>query len=154
VTKAVRVLGVALLILWTLHTVVVTGRMLLDTNYKNLLSGAPRDVVRAPLSDLIQDATPDLVRSLPARDPVLVLVDSQELGGFAYFWLSYWLYPRQVDVSGDLSAAMTTRAGSIVYFQRPDSPDLTAPSGYRLQSDTTAAGGGHVIVLVLGSGGS
>jgi hypothetical protein len=144
----VRVIGVALVVLWTLHTVVVTGRILLDSHYKDLLSGNPQAAVRAPLSDLIQDATPSLVHTLPAHGSVLAIVDRQELGGFAYFWLTYWLYPRQVDVSGDLNAATTTSASSIVYFQRPGSPDLTTPDGYQLESDTVSAGGAHVLVLV------
>lgn len=143
-----RVLGVALLVFWTLHTVVITGKLLLDSHYADLLNGHPQAAVRAPLSDLIQDATPGLVQSLPSTGAVLVLVDPQELEGFAYFWLTYWLYPRHVDVSGDMGAAATTSARSIVYFQRPDSPDLTTPSGYRLQSNTVAAGGGHVVVFV------
>jgi hypothetical protein len=144
----VRVLGVALLVFWTLHTVVITGRLLLDTHYVDLFKGHPQGAVRAPLSALIQDATPGLVHTLPPSGGVLVLVDSQELDGFAYFWLTYWLYPRHVDVSGDQSSAATTSARSIVYFQRPDSPDLTTPTGYQLQSDTVAAGGGHVVVFV------
>jgi hypothetical protein len=148
VTKALRVLGVALLVLWTLHTVVITGRILLDSHYTDLLRGDPQGAVRAPLGDLIQDATPGLVHSLPANGGMLVLVDSQEVGGFAYFWLTYWLYPRHVDVSGDLSAAATTTAAGIVYFQRSGSPDLTIPAGYQLQSDTVGSGGGHVLVFV------
>jgi hypothetical protein len=141
-------MGVALLTLWTLHTVVITGRVLLDTHFKDLLSGHPQAAVRAPLSDLIQDATPGLAHSLPAHGSVLVVVDRQELGGFAYFWLTYWLYPRHVDLSGDLNAATTTSAGSIVYFQRPGSSGLTTPAGYQLQSDTASADGAHVLVLI------
>jgi hypothetical protein len=144
----VRVLGVALLAFWTLHTVVITGQVLLDGHYGELLRGHPYAAVRAPLPDLIQDATPSLVRSLPAGGRVLVIVDPHELHGFAYFWLTYWLYPRHVDISEDLSAAATTSARSIVYFQRADDPDLTTPAGYQLQSNTLGAGGGHVVVFV------
>jgi hypothetical protein len=152
VTKALRVLGVALLVLWTLHTVVITGPLLLDAHYKNLLDGHPQLTVSAPLSGLIQDPTPALVNSLPAGGDVLFIVDPQELGGFAYFWLSYWFYPRHVSVSGDLGAAATTSARSIVYFQRPDSPGLTSPAGYELQSDRPYSGGGHILVFLRTGG--
>ena len=142
-----RVLGVALLVLWTLHTVVITGKLMLDGHYAELIAGHPQGALRAPLNDLIQDATPGLVDRLPSG-AVLVLVDRDEIEGFAYFWLTYWFYPRHVDVTADLSLATTTRAGSIVYFQRPSDPDLPTPSGYQLQSDTVSAGGGHVLVFV------
>lgn len=143
-----RALGVALLVFWTLHTLVITGPLLLEAHYKELLDGHPQLTVSAPVSDLVQDPTQSLVRSLPAGSSVLFLVDPQEVGGFAYFWLSYWFYPRHVDVSGDLGSAATTNAGSIVYFQRPGNPDLTAPAGYVLQSDTPYSGRGNVFVFL------
>src|SRR4029077_14996163 len=130
--QAARAFGIALLVLWTLHTLVVTGPLLLNSHYKELLDGHPQLTVSAPVSALIQDPTSTLVSTLPAGGSVLFLVDPQEVGGFAYFWLSYWFYPRHVDVSGDLAAAATTSARSIVYFQRPGSPVLAAPAGYEL----------------------
>jgi hypothetical protein len=48
----VSALGVALLVLWTLHTVVITGRLLLGAHYKDLLDGHPQLTVSAPLSGL------------------------------------------------------------------------------------------------------
>jgi hypothetical protein len=150
--RAVRAFGVGLLVLWTLHTLVVTGPLLLNAHYQELLDGHPQLTVSAPLSGLIQDTTPRLVASLPANGSVLFLVDPQEVGGFAYFWLSYWFYPRHVDVSGDLGAAATTSARSIVYFQRPGSPDLAAPAGYELQSDSTYSGGAHILVFLRTDG--
>src|SRR5207253_27738 len=104
-TKPVRALGVALLVLWTLHTVVVTGPLLLSAHYADLLRGTPQGALRAPLGDPIQDATPAVVASLPAHGDVLALVPASEVDGFAYFWLTYWLYPRHVEVIGDLGAA-------------------------------------------------
>jgi hypothetical protein len=151
-TKAVRAFGVALLVLWALHTIVITGPLLLDAHYKDLLDGHPQLTVSAPLSGLIQDSTQALVNSLPAGGDVLFIVDPQEVGGFAYFWLSYWFYPRHVDLSGDLGAAATTNARTVVYFQRPDSPDLTAPAGYEMQSDSLYSGGGHIVVFLRTGG--
>ena len=146
--QAARAFGIALLVLWTLHTLVVTGPLLLNSHYKELLDGHPQLTVSAPVSALIQDPTPTLVSNLPAGGSVLFLVDPQEVGGFAYFWLSYWFYPRHVDVSGDLGTAATTTARSIVYFQRPGSPVLAAPAGYELRSDTPYSGGAQVLVFV------
>jgi hypothetical protein len=148
----VSALGVALLVLWTLHTLVITGPLLLDAHYKELLDSHPQLTVSAPVSGLIQDPTQSLVHSLPAGGSVLFLVDPQEVGGFAYFWLSYWFYPRHVDVSGDLGTAATTNARSIVYFQRSDSPGLTAPAGYQMQSDTPYSGGGQILVFLRTGG--
>ena len=141
-----RALGVALLVLWTLHTIVITGPLLLDAHYKDLLDGHPRLTVSAPLSGLIQDTTPTLVKTLPVG-PVLFIVSPQEMGGFAYFWLSYWFYPRHVELSGDPAAATTTNARSIVYFRRPDSAPPGAPPGYVLISDTPYPAGGDVLVF-------
>ena len=143
-----RALGVALLVLWTLHTVVVTGPLLLSAHYADLLRGTPQGALRAPLGDPIQDATPAVVASLPAHGDVLALVPASEVDGFAYFWLTYWLYPRHVEVRADLDAASTTSASGIVYFQRPDAPSLNTPAGYVLRSDTTTAGGDHTFVFV------
>jgi len=135
-------------VLWTLHTLVVTGPIMLNAHYTDLLRGTPQGAVRALLGDPIQDSTQEVVASVPAHGDVLVLVDASELDGFAYFWLTYWLYPRHVQLSADLAAASTTSATSIVYFQRADAPALTAPSGYALRSEITAAGGAHTLVFV------
>lgn len=145
-TKALQVLAVGLVVLWTLHTVVVTGTVMLNTHYGQLMKGAPDAAPRAPLSGLIQDTTPQLTTLLPRNASVLVLVDSQEV--FANFWLTYWLYPRHVDQSSDLSLASTTRDDAIVYYQQPSAPSLDPPSGYELRSDIAYTDGGHVLVYV------
>lgn len=137
-----------LIALWALHTLIVTGSLLLDEHYGHLLAGTPDGAPRAPLTDLIQDSTGDLTANLPAKGSVLVVVDPQELPGFAFFWLSYRLYPRHVDISGDPSSAASTNDDSIVYFQRPDAPDLAVPDRYRLASSAQAAGGGHIVIFV------
>ena len=147
-----RAVGIALLVLWTLHTLVVTGPLLLNSHYKDLLDGHPQLTVTPPVSGLIRDPTPTLVSSLPTTGSVLFVVDPQEVGGFAYFWLSYWFYPRHVDVSGDVGAAATTSARTIVYFQRSGSPDLATPAGYELQSDSPYSGGAHILVFLRSGG--
>lgn len=151
-TKLARGLGVALVVAWTLHTVVVTGPLLLNAHYTDLLRGTPRDAVRAPLSDPIQDSTPRVVTLLPARGDVLALVATSEVDGFAWFWLTYWLYPRHVELSVDLSAAATTQTMSIVYFQTPDAPGLTTPAGFVLRADIASAAGAHTLVFVRANG--
>jgi hypothetical protein len=146
--RVVRTLGLALIALWALHTLIVTGSLLLDEHYGQLLRGTPEGAPRAPLTDLIQNSTPDLTSNLPAKGSVLVVVDPQELPGFAYFWLTYWLYPRRVDITGDPAATTTTSDDAIVYFQRRDAPSLQAPDRYRLVSDDPGADGGQIVIFV------
>jgi hypothetical protein len=147
-TKPVRALGVALLVLWTLHTVVVTGPLLLSAHYVDLLRGTPQGALRAPLGNPIQDATPAVVASLPPQGDVLALVPASEVDGFAYFWLTYWLYPRHVEISADLARASTTSATGIVYFQRPGAPALNPPADYVPRADIATPGGDRTLVFV------
>lgn len=139
------------LMFWALHTVVITGTLVLNTHYGELLRGRPVGALRAPLSDLIQDATPGLSASLPKQASVLVVVDPQELDGFAYFWLTYWLYPRHIDQTANLSDANSTKDGAIVYFARAGAPELSAPDQFHVVSDQPGAEGGRVIVYVRDS---
>lgn len=146
--KVLRTVGLALIALWALHTLIVTGSLLLEEHYGQLLRGTPDGAPRAPLTDLIQNSTPDLTSSLPSRGSVLVVVDPQELPGFAYFWLTYWLFPRHVDITGDMADTTSTNDDAIVYFQRKDSPSLPVPDRYHVVSGTQGADGGQVVIFV------
>lgn len=145
--------AVVVLMFWALHTVVVTGSLVLYTHYGELLRGRPVGALRAPLSDLIQDATPSLSASLPDRAAVLVIVDPEELNGFAYFWLTYWLYPRHIDETADLSNATATGDDAIIYFAPAGAPELATPDHFRIVSDKPGAGGGRVVIFVRDSTG-
>jgi hypothetical protein len=140
--RAARRRQIALLLLyaWAVYSLVQGGSLILREPYMQVLATAPR-AAQGGVGDGYAQTLIKLERSLPYDQRVLLVWRRPEKGvvGFwyGYFWATYWLYPRQVDIVTDRAAAPATAYGIVLDVRSADQSQPDAAAGYFIDSTST-----------------
>lgn len=133
-----RLRGFALLFVyaWTVYTLIHGGSLLLAEPYLDNLRVAPR-AAQGAVGDGYAQALIKLERTLPAHERVLLVWRRSDGDAIAfwygYFWATYWLYPRQVDIVTD-PASLDSSHGILLDVRSPDKAGLAPPPGYTISA--------------------
>jgi hypothetical protein len=138
VRRSSRLRRVALLFVyaWAVYTLIEGGGVLTSEQYARTLQTAPR-AAQGGAGDGYAQALIKLERTLPYGQRVVVVwrrPDKGELGfWYSYFWSTYWLYPRRVDVVTD-PGAIAPGFGILLDVRSTSEPELPPPAGYTVVS--------------------
>jgi len=148
--RAGRARRIALVFLyaWTVYTLIQGGALLVREPYLHVLATAPRAVQEGAGYGYAQTLI-KLERTLPYDTHVLLVWRRPEKGvvGFwyGYFWATYWLYPRQVDIVTE-SKAPDSAYGIVLDVRSRSQPEGSPPIGYAV--DSTYAYADQVVTVL------
>jgi hypothetical protein len=134
--------GIALVFVyvWAVYALVQAGNLVTSENYFQALHVAPR-AAQGAAGDGYAQTLIKLERTLPAGDHVLLVwrrQDTQPAVGFwyGYFWATYWLYPRTVDIvitAGPVDGSYTT----LLDVRSTGTPEIEVPAGFSVNATYT-----------------
>lgn len=133
-----RLRGFALLFVyaWAVYTLIQGGSLLVDEHYLDNLRVAPR-AAQGATGDGYAQTLIKLERTLPAHDPVQLVWRRSDGGAigfwYGYFWATYWLYPRQVDIITD-PASIDPLHKILLDVRSSEKAELTPPPGYTISA--------------------
>jgi hypothetical protein len=116
-TGAIRGVSLVFVAAWAIRSLVVTGATVLNQPFGAMLRTPPAQVQARTGSGFAQSLIP-LQSLIPKTDRVYLLWDGQQddgLRAYAYFWSSYWLYPRRVTVSSNADGIDPARFDTLVH---------------------------------------
>ena len=117
---------------WMVYTLIQGGSLLTREPYLQTLHVAPRAAQGGALDGYAQTLI-KLERTLPYDQRVLVVWRRPSAGvvGFwyGYFWATYWLYPRRVDIVTDPSGIQSSY-GVVLDVRSVDQPDVAPPPNF------------------------
>jgi len=121
---------------WAVYTLIQGGSLLVREPYLDNLRVAPR-AAQGAAGDGYAETLIKLERTLPAQARVQ-LVWRRSDGGvvgfwYGYFWATYWLYPRQVDIITD-PASIDSAHGILLDVRSREKAELAAPPGYTISA--------------------
>lgn len=137
-----RVVGLAFVLIWVAHTIAVSGAAMIAIDYGQVLKSSPIKT-EEDFGKPYQQATVKLAQTLPGSNSVLVVINQAEIDGqYAGYWMTFWLYPRQVHMTSHLDDVAGSTADVVVYVQDNGRPALDpspryAPSGRMTYPDGT-----------------
>lgn len=126
--------------MYGLYALIHGGHLVTSESYIQALHVAPR-AAQGAAGDGYAQTLIKLERTLPAGDRLLLIwrrQDSQPAIGFwyGYFWATYWLYPRTVDIvtsagssGGNYTTLLDVRSTCV--------PEIEVPVGYAVTTTYT-----------------
>lgn len=110
---------------WAVRSLVVTGDAALNEHLRSTLLSSPW-VTQARSGDGFEQSLIQIRQTLPGHDSVLVVWSNPPDYYYAYFWSTFWLFPRKVTVATSVDASQVNAADAIVVVRRPSeqSPDI------------------------------
>jgi hypothetical protein len=114
---AIRGLSLLFITVWAIRSLVVTGATVLNQPFGAMLRTPPGQAQASTGSGFARSLIP-LQSLIPKTDRVYLLWDGQQddgLRAYAYFWSSYWLYPRRVTVSSSADGIDPARFDTLVH---------------------------------------
>jgi hypothetical protein len=121
---------------WAVYTLIQGGSLLLAEPYLDNLRVAPR-AAQGAAGDGYAQTLIKLERTLPAHERVQLVWRRSEGDAvgfwYGYFWATYWLYPRQVDIITD-PASLDSSHGILLDVRSIDKAELAAPPGYTISA--------------------
>lgn len=127
----------AFVLVWVVHTIVVSGVAIMATDYGQALRSSPLASEEA-FGKPYQQAIVSLAQTLPRTDDVLVVINQAEIDAqYAGYWASFWLNPRHVRLTSHLDEVAGSPADVVVYVQDTGGPALNPPHGYAATGSKT-----------------
>jgi hypothetical protein len=115
---------------WAVRSLVVTGDAALNEHLTSTLLSSPW-VTQARSGDGFEQSLIQIRQTLPGHDSVLVVWSNPPDYYYAYFWSTFWLFPRRVTVATSVEGSQVDAADAIVVVRRP-SEQSPAFQGMRL----------------------
>ncbi len=106
---------------WAVRSLIVSGDAVLHEHMGSVLTTSPW-VVQASAGDGFEQSLVRIRTSIPSSDSVDVVWSNPHDYYYAYFWSTFWLFPRKVTVLGDFEPAQLARADVLVHVRLPNMP--------------------------------
>lgn len=106
---------------WAVRSLIVSGDAVLNEHFGSALRTPPW-VVQATAGDGFEQGLVRIRASLPANESVAVVWPNAPDYYYAYFWSTFWLFPRKVNVYTSLDPAQLSGANAVVLVGPPDQP--------------------------------
>jgi hypothetical protein len=115
---------------WAVRSLIVSGDALLHEHLRSVLTTS-QWATQATSGDGFEQSLIRIRASVPASDKVLVVWANPPDYYYAYFWSTFWLFPRKVDVVSSLTPPQLGEADTVVSVRRAfeRQPEF---AGYRL----------------------
>jgi hypothetical protein len=106
---------------WAVRSLIVSGDAVLNEHFGSALRTSPW-VAQAAAGDGFEQSLVQIRATLPAGDSVAVVWPNAPDYYYAYFWSTFWLYPRKVSVYTSLDPTQLTGVNAVVLVGAPDQP--------------------------------
>jgi hypothetical protein len=124
---------------WAVYTLIQGGSLLIGEPYLDNLRVAPR-AAQGAAGDGYAQTLIKLERTLPAHERVELVWRRTDGGAvgfwYGYFWATYWLYPRQVDIVID-ATSIDSAHGVLLDVRSVQDVELVPPPGYAISATYT-----------------
>ena len=133
--RLLSIVGVVFITAWAVRSGVVTGAALLNEHPGALLRGSPA-AAQSAVREAFAQGLLKINQRIPAHASVMVLWEVKGYAPFSYafFWSTFWLYPRKVTVTDRPDDALSPTTDVFVQVHSADQQPLS-PTGYRVVSD-------------------
>jgi hypothetical protein len=111
---------------WAVRSLIVSGNQALDEYLRSALMTPPW-VTQARHGGGFEQGLVRLRADLPAGDRVTVVWINAPDYWYAYFWSTFWLFPRPVTVVDIADGSLDPAAGLVVDIRRPSEPPPNFP---------------------------
>jgi hypothetical protein len=116
-----RALTVVFVTAWAVRSLIVSGDQVLNEHFKPVLMTPPW-VTQAISGDGFEQSMVRLRGDLPAGDRVNVVWINVPDYYYAYFWSTFWLFPRAVTVVDSPNTSLDPAARALVHVRRSSEP--------------------------------
>ena len=150
-----RAIVVVLLAVWAIQSLVITGARVLNEPIGQTLRTSPSTAQAQAGSGFAQSLIP-LQSLLPRGARIYLLWDGpndQGLRDYAYFWASYWLYPRPVTVSSSLEGLDPSKFDVLVQAVQGTMPSHPQLAQFAPEHVLTYPGAWTITVYRIGASG-
>lgn len=117
-------LTVLFVAVWAIRSLVVMGTATMNEHYRTVLKTPPGDTQSVTGTSFDQSLF-KIDRAIPRAARVAVIWTSPPDYWAAFFWATYYLYPRQVAEAPAISPELVNRTDALVFVRAPDDPPLT-----------------------------
>jgi hypothetical protein len=111
---------------WAVRSLIVSGDQVLNEPFKSVLVTPPW-VTQARSGDGFEQSLIRIRTDLPASDRVIVIWTNPPDYYYAYFWSTFWLFPRRVSVVSGVNTSQEPDAEALMDVRRPFEPQPTFP---------------------------
>lgn len=123
-----RALTIVFVTAWAVRSLIVSGGQVLDEHFRSVLTTPPW-VTQARSGDGFEQSMVRLRADLPASDRVNVVWINVPDYFYAYFWSTFWLFPRNVTVVSSANTSFDPAAKALVHVRQSSQPPPYFP-GY------------------------
>jgi len=123
-TRLLYRLTVLFVAVWAIRSLAETGNATLNEHYRTVLK-TPPSVTQSMVGTGFDQSLLKIDQAIPrtARVAVIWSDPTPDYWG-VFFWSTYYLYPRRVEVAPTPFPDLVSRADAIVFVRRPDQPPL------------------------------
>jgi len=123
-TRLLYRLTVLFVAVWAIRSLAETGHDTLNEHYLTVLK-TPPSVTQSMVGTGLDQSLLKIDQAIPrtARVAVIWSDPTPDYWG-VFFWSTYYLYPRRVEVAPTPFPDLVSRADAIVFVRRPDQPPL------------------------------
>jgi hypothetical protein len=119
--SALRRVTIVFITAWAVRSLIVSGDAVLHEHLRSTLVTSPW-VTQASAGDGFEQSLVRIRTSIPNSDRVDVIWTNPPDYYYAFFWSTFWLFPRKVTVLGDFEPAQLAQADVLVYVRLPSVP--------------------------------
>ncbi len=110
---------------WAVRSLIVSGDAVLNEHFRSALVTPPW-ATQAVSGDGFEQSLIHIRDSLPSGDRVVVVWNNPPDYWYAYFWSTFWLFPRKVTIATTFNPPSLQDADALMVVRRP----LEAPPDF------------------------
>lgn len=124
-TTFLRRVTIVFVTAWAVRSLIVSGDAVLNEHFRSALFNSPW-TTQATSGDGFDKSLIQVRDALPSGDSVVVLWINAPDYYYAYFWSTFWLFPRKVTVVDKVDPSALHGADAVVFVLPPNSlqPDV------------------------------
>ena len=135
VATLLRLATIVFVTAWAIRSLIVSGDQALNERFKSVLVTPPW-VTQAKSGDGFEQSLIRIRSDLPVGDRVVVVWTNPPDYYYAYFWSTFWLFPRRVSVVDGVNLSQEPDADALMHVRRPFEPPASFP-GFKLTATYT-----------------
>ena len=130
-----RLVTIAFVTAWAVRSLIVSGDQVLNEHFRSVLTTPPW-VAQAKAGNGFEQSLVRIRADLPAGDRVIVVWTNPPDYYYAFFWSTFWLFPRRVSVVTGVNLSQGPEADALVDVRASSEPPPNF-TGFKLVQDYT-----------------
>ena len=114
-------MAIVFVTVWAVRSLIISGDAVLNEHLRSALATSPW-VTQANSGDGFEQSLVRIQGSIPTSDRVIIVWFNAPDYSYAFFWATFWLFPRKVAVVSSLDPGRQGQADAVVSVRTPSEP--------------------------------